>query len=1215
MARRSREHEVWIALNGAFSESIESLRSRFEGFVPAEQIVVWDVPTPVAEIEPSNEWRRKTAEILREAFLESLNPDAVHISSLFEGFGDNSVVSAGTSTDSSATAVTLYDLIPLLHRERFSFSPIQDAWYQRKLANLKRADLWLAISESSRREGIEHLSLPPDQVFNISASAHSRFKPREFAPAQVEALLLKYRIDRPFILYTGATDPHKNLTGLLKAYSKLDPAVRSAHQLLAVCPAQDRDIAPLMQQAKSLGIGESDIVFAQFVPDDDLVALYNLCAVFCLPSFHEGFGLPALEAMQCGAATIGSNAASIPEVIGRADALFNPHDVQDIALHLNRVLTEPSFRNELQGHGLEQARKFSWDESARRAWDAFEARYDFRPRRTRRLPTVTAGAIGNRQLRLAWVTSAPPSGPRLLRLKRSLFQALARYYSIEIITNEPADAALDAANYPVHDYRWFEQNSLSFDRIVYAVGGSGIDPTVLHLLERHPGFVILEDDIAFDTLGMISNDELGSFALEQLYRLYGYQPLQLIARGARTSEVLRRFPLSLLAAQHALGVLVPSQALIRQAQDRYGCGLAENWVVIPPAPTELRATSRADARRELGLSQNDFVICAFIAPRAGKASYELLGGWLASDEALADRNRLTLITTDSDSEEALQSLVASSPHNASIRVARTPTAAARTLWLSAADAAIQFGGIAAADASELTIDCLATGVPTISHLQPPFEIPAGVVIPLEPDATDRELNAVLRRIRTEPGLREQLSTANTADLYRDAFERFAKHGRGALKTKTISTLVTIEPSDQPEHAWLSLARSLNRNLPVPQIQHQLLVDISELVQRDARTGVQRVTRSILQELLRNPPSGLRVEPVYATHNGPGYYYAREYTRRLLDLPPFHIDEDPVEVMKGDIFFGLDLQHHVVLSQSNFYAESRRLGAKVYFLVHDLLPVLLPHTFEPAMSEIHRRWLSALAESADGVICVSRTVADELRRWLDTYGPTRQSPLHIGWSHHGADIENSLPTRGLPQDAPDVLSALGTLPTFLIVGTVEPRKGHTQALAAFDRLWEAGHNINLVVVGKAGWKVEALTMLLRSHPEGGKRLHWLEGISDEYLEAIYAVSDCLIAPSYGEGFGLPLIEAARHHIPIIARSLPVFREVAGEHAFYFNGTEPEALADAILTWLNLHQAQQHPRSDSMPWINWNESTERLKTILLGNEWYATWQSVPSAKATA
>ncbi len=123
-------------------------------------------------------------------------------------------------------------------------------------------------------------------------------------------------------------------------------------------------------------------------------------------------------------------------------------------------------------------------------------------------------------------------------------------------------------------------------------------------------------------------------------------------------------------------------------------------------------------------------------------------------------------------------------------------------------------------------------------------------------------------------------------------------------------------------------------------------------------------------------------------------------------------------------------------------------------------------------------------------------------------------------------------------------------------------------------------------------VEALAKKIRKHPKLGSQLFWLEEVSDEYLEKIYAHSTCLIAASEGEGFGLPLIEAAQHKLPLIARDLAVFREVAGECAFYFSGTNPNNLAKAIIDWLSLYTLNNHPKCDDMPWLTWKESAKQL-----------------------
>ena len=166
----------------------------------------------------------------------------------------------------------------------------------------------------------------------------------------------------------------------------------------------------------------------------------------------------------------------------------------------------------------------------------------------------------------------------------------------------------------------------------------------------------------------------------------------------------------------------------------------------------------------------------------------------------------------------------------------------------------------------------------------------------------------------------------------------------------------------------------------------------------------------------------------------------------------------------------------------------------------------------------------------------------------------------------------------------------------MVGTLEPRKGHAQTLAAFELLWDKGIDANLVIVGKRGWLIDQLIHRLEQHSQRHSRLFWLEGISDEYLEKVYAASTCLIAASEGEGFGLPLIEAAQHKLPVIARDIRIFREVAGNHAYYFYGLAPLDLATAVEHWLSLHAAAAHPNSEHLPWLTWKQSAQQLVDVL-------------------
>lgn len=392
MVRQAGEHEMWLCLNANLDEGLQEIRSAFEGMLPSSRIVSFAAADDVAWSTPGNAWRRSTAELTREAFIAALQPDVVHVSSLFEGAEEDAVVSIGRFAPQPATAVTLYDLIPLLNPEAYLGAGWVKSWYMERIASLRRAQLMLAISDHAKREAEEALDGERGRIVNISSAVSEMFRPLDMSEGTLHELRARLRIDRPFVMYSGAFDSRKNIGGLLEAFSLLPADLRKAHQLVIAGRSVPSERAEVLDQARRHGLQDDEFVLTGYVANEDLVALYNTCAVFAFPSLHEGFGLPALEAMACGAATIGSSTSSIPEVIGRKDALFDPTRPGEMSALIARVLAEPGYRGSLREHASVQAKKFSWKASARCALDAFEDMHERSggPRR------VALGVMGSR---------------------------------------------------------------------------------------------------------------------------------------------------------------------------------------------------------------------------------------------------------------------------------------------------------------------------------------------------------------------------------------------------------------------------------------------------------------------------------------------------------------------------------------------------------------------------------------------------------------------------------------------------------------------------------------------------------------------------------------------------------------------------------------------------------------------------------------------------
>ncbi|OUS01198.1 hypothetical protein A9Q90_10070 [Gammaproteobacteria bacterium 54_18_T64] len=391
------QHEVWVLLNAQLNpQTIAEIENDLQDLLPAARIITFQVPTP-NDAHSIYQAKQCAAEIIREYFIEALQPDVLYLTSLFEGLNDHATTSIAAFSDNIPVALIQYDLIPYLQQDVYLPNDEIRYSYLKKIASLKKADKVLAISAYVKQEVEQALDIAADKVVNVSTAVTTHFAP-DADRTEAETILAGFGLEAAYILYApSGFDVRKNVPGLLRAYALLPPAVQQAYPLVLVGRVDEPTKTGLLKLASELQI-TGQLVFGGYVSDAELLAFYQCAALFVFPSFHEGFGLPALEAMTLGIPTIGANRTSLVEVIGLEAALFDPDDHLEMATLIEKALTNVDFRQQLIEHASKQSQAFSWEKSAATALAVLEQCAQTRSQRPEAVPTLEQDSLAYKKL-------------------------------------------------------------------------------------------------------------------------------------------------------------------------------------------------------------------------------------------------------------------------------------------------------------------------------------------------------------------------------------------------------------------------------------------------------------------------------------------------------------------------------------------------------------------------------------------------------------------------------------------------------------------------------------------------------------------------------------------------------------------------------------------------------------------------------------------------
>jgi glycosyltransferase involved in cell wall biosynthesis len=1182
----------------------------------------WLPPLPDWQTKRSHDGGERDAldALAYSAFVQRLAPDVLHVAHVFEGLGDRVPLPALTQrAPGQVVAATLYDLIPLRFQDHYFAMPGLRAWYLARVEWLRQADLLLAISDASRNDAIELLGIEPWRVVTIHGGIGAQFARSPRALEAAGELRERFGIAGRFVLYTGGDDHRKNLAGAIEGFAAVPPDDRRGMQLVIVCAMAPERRDALLADARRAGLAPGELVVTGFVSDEELVALYAACELFVFPSLYEGLGLPVLEAMACGAPAIGGDNSSIAEIIGRPEALFDASSSASIAQCMVRVLRNPQLSASLREGGIERARAYTWERTSELAWQALDDALE-----RKRAAGVRAAVEGwvPRQ-RLAVHTPLPPARSGIADYDAQFLPHLARHFDIDLyVDGAHVDApGLDAA-FRLFDAADFPPVAHAYDAILYEIGNSDFHASMPALLARFPGIVGLHDAYLSGLYRYLAHASGDAHAYHRaMLAAHGPRARRLLAPVQRVDDpdevAMVALPCTRAVLQQALGVVSHSPFNLDLARESYPEGWIAPYRTIPQMVARARARSSAERealRAANGIGPDDFVVVSLGHVAWTKWGDRLLEAFVRSSlrsDALA-----RLVFAGEVSKDAfgarLADAVAASGLGTRVRITGYLSPQDYEAWIACADLAVQLRTKSRGGTPKGVLDCLAHGVPVVVNNDASYtDYPDDVVVKLTPEPSPAEIGTVLERARNDAAWRSAFAAAGRAYVearhapaecaaqYAAAIHDCMARARLA-RPRNWSSAFAPHVGGNATVALDAATRWMARLPPVRLRRRRILVDVSHIVAEDHGTGIPRVVRNVVRWMMCTDRAG--IEPVAVVLQDGALTVAGDWLdRQGLRVPGEEWPHSLEPFTAGDLLLMLDSSWARYGEFHAVFERVRSAGGSVVTAVYDLLPMVLPPgNIVEGGKEWFQGWLRDAVAQSDALVCISRSVADQVVDYVRANGLARPG-LAVGWWHLGGDFAQA---PGEAAAGSRVISA-SRAPFLLMIGTVEPRKCHALALDAMERIWAGGEALQLVIAGKEGWMVEALMQRIRTHPELGRRLHLLERPDDDEVSALYDRAAGLLFLSRGEGFGLPLVEAAHHGTPILCSDLAVFREIAGEFATYVEAADSGELAEAIVRWQHARDAGVLPDTRAMPRLTWEASAEALLGALLDEAWH--WQA--------
>ena len=873
---------------------------------------------------PSGRYAKNSevADTALEAFYLNLNPDLILIPSLFEGL-DNAIYTKVSKN--IQTAVIVYDLIPLVHPERYLQGTATLEWYRSKLPQLESASALLCISKATLSDVSRLLNVTPSALQLVGTGNSSALKPSVADSTS--------RVNQT-LLYVGGIDWRKNIDGLLAAFAK-SKARQAGLRLKIVCSSNERQTKRVLGLAGSLGIKRSQIEMTGFVSDSQLANHYAQAKFTIFPSLYEGFGLPVLESLALGKTAVVSNTTSLVEIQTNPVAQFDPRNPWDMA----RVIDEVFFDSDL----LLSLEREAPALASRHTWKKVVANFNVALGSLQIFTNNADSESSKSKLTLAFFSPLPPSKSGIAFHSLRLLPALAERYDVTVIDSANSAQMSEAAGVPVRNLDWFKSNASRFDRVVYQIGNSFWHQEAIDTLKWQPGVVVIHDFFLGGFYHWLQGGSGDSESWpEAIFHSHGYSPLASYRASQNLPYLASNYPVNLEIQQNALATLFHSERALT-LNKKWTCVPKEPdlQALIPLVPTiEYVADSQGDDHVVSlhGVSPEDFVVATFGFTADIKGHLELIQA-ISEIRGLVSKRIVLVCVGDHSSPRFASTLLAEVAkqglQKCFISTGWTSDEDYRA-WLRRADLVVQLRKTLHGESSAALLDALSYGNTVLTNRNLAEGSKGEFLRVLDSEFTVREIAESLLELVNRETNPDQISTEAFQYVSRyhspkALAEAYWNHVEAAYQSGPARMFDYLEASkvgNLTENQRRSLASSLADSVaPTPRVQ-QIFIDVSEL-----GAQVKGFPKALATEMLMVDEPGLVVIPVYFDSDlklfAPDHHFARSV---------FHADSwesgygDHIQAWHGDVL--VDLNSKATIGADTVLARMQASGVNVVSIRQD-----------------------------------------------------------------------------------------------------------------------------------------------------------------------------------------------------------------------------------------------------------------------------------------